>query len=80
MDDHHGNVVHLGEHECSIQRRFQKIIEESPAPCLTPELHQRICATALESTRKVGYHNAGTVEFILAPDGKFYFLDEHLAA
>lgn len=75
LADHHGNVVHLGERECSIQRRFQKIIEESPAPCLEPELRNRICATAVEIAQKAGYHNAGTVEFILAPNGDYYFLE-----
>ncbi len=75
LADHHGNVVHLGERECSIQRRFQKIIEESPAPALAPELRQRICATAVKIARMADYHNAGTVEFILAPDGEFYFLE-----
>jgi len=75
MADHHGNVVHLGERECSIQRRFQKIIEESPAPNLARKLRQEICNTAVEIARKANYHNAGTVEFILAPDGKFYFLE-----
>ncbi|MCP4578236.1 MAG: ATP-grasp domain-containing protein, partial [Deltaproteobacteria bacterium] len=66
MADHHGNVIHLGERECSIQRRFQKIIEESPAPALSPELRRKICETAVEITRKAKYRNAGTVEFILA--------------
>lgn len=75
MADHHGNVVHLGERECSIQRRFQKIIEESPAPGLAPELRRQICNTAVEIVRKANYHNAGTVEFILAPDNEFYFLE-----
>lgn len=75
MADHHGNVIHLGERECSIQRRFQKIIEESPAPSLAPELRRNICETAIEITRKSNYRNAGTVEFILAPDDTFYFLE-----
>ena len=75
LADHHGNVLHLGERECSIQRRFQKIIEESPAPGLQPQLREHICATAVEITKKAGYRNAGTVEFILAPDGDFYFLE-----
>jgi propionyl-CoA carboxylase alpha chain/3-methylcrotonyl-CoA carboxylase alpha subunit/acetyl-CoA/propionyl-CoA carboxylase biotin carboxyl carrier protein len=75
LADHHGNVLHLGERECSIQRRFQKIIEESPAPGLPLQLRERICATAVEITQKAGYRNAGTVEFILAPDGEFYFLE-----
>jgi propionyl-CoA carboxylase alpha chain/3-methylcrotonyl-CoA carboxylase alpha subunit/acetyl-CoA/propionyl-CoA carboxylase biotin carboxyl carrier protein len=75
LADHHGNVVHLGERECSIQRRFQKIVEESPAPGLSPELRERICATAAAVARTAGYRNAGTVEFLLAPDGEFYFLE-----
>ncbi|MBW2285755.1 MAG: ATP-grasp domain-containing protein [Deltaproteobacteria bacterium] len=75
LADHHGNVVHLGERECSIQRRFQKIIEESPAHGLAPELRERICATAVAIARTAGYRNAGTVEFLLAPDGEFYFLE-----
>lgn len=75
MADHHGNVVHLGERECSIQRRFQKIIEESPAPGLDPGLRHRICSMAVDIARKAGYHNAGTVEFILDPHGEFYFLE-----
>jgi propionyl-CoA carboxylase alpha chain/3-methylcrotonyl-CoA carboxylase alpha subunit/acetyl-CoA/propionyl-CoA carboxylase biotin carboxyl carrier protein len=75
LADHHGNIIHLGERECSIQRRFQKIIEESPAPSLAPELRKAICDTAVEITRKAGYRNAGTVEFILAPGDKFYFLE-----
>ena len=75
LADHYGNVIHLGERECSIQRRFQKIIEESPAPALDSKLRRRICAAAVEITRKAGYRNAGTVEFILAPDGEFFFLE-----
>lgn len=75
MADQSGNVIHLGERECSIQRRFQKIIEESPAPCLSPELRQEICDTAVEIVRKARYQNAGTVEFLLAPDNAFYFLE-----
>jgi acetyl-CoA/propionyl-CoA carboxylase, biotin carboxylase, biotin carboxyl carrier protein len=75
MADHHGHVLHMGERDCSIQRRFQKIIEESPAPGLAPALRRQICDTAVEIARKSGYRNAGTVEFILAPDGQFYFLE-----
>jgi len=75
LADQHGNVLHLGERECSIQRRFQKIIEESPAPGLPPQLRERICATAVEIAQKANYRNAGTVEFILAPDGEFFFLE-----
>ena len=75
MADSHGKCVHLWERECSIQRRFQKIIEESPAPGLSPELHQSICDKAVLIAKAANYVNAGTVEFILAPDGKFYFLE-----
>lgn len=73
--DHHGEVIHLGERECSIQRRFQKIIEESPAPGLSKKLRDRICQTAVDIAREAGYRNAGTVEFILSPNNEFYFLE-----
>ncbi|HEY3136687.1 MAG TPA: acetyl-CoA carboxylase biotin carboxylase subunit [Blastocatellia bacterium] len=75
LGDHHGNLIHLFERECSIQRRHQKIIEESPSTALTPELRKRICETALAAGRAIGYTNAGTVEFILAPSGDFYFIE-----
>ncbi|MCA9791844.1 MAG: 3-methylcrotonyl-CoA carboxylase, partial [Candidatus Eremiobacteraeota bacterium] len=68
-------VVHLGERECSIQRRYQKIIEESPSPAMTPELRQKMGEAAVAAARAIGYTNAGTVEFILAEDGSFYFLE-----
>lgn len=70
-----GKVLHLYERECSVQRRFQKIIEESPAPNLPRELRDRICAAAVRLAAAANYRNAGTVEFILAPDGEFYFLE-----
>ena len=73
--DEHGQVVHLGERECSIQRRYQKIIEESPSPAMTPELRQKMGEAAVAAARAIGYTNAGTVEFILAEDGSFYFLE-----
>ncbi|MGD9973461.1 MAG: acetyl/propionyl/methylcrotonyl-CoA carboxylase subunit alpha [Desulfatirhabdiaceae bacterium] len=73
--DAYGNVVHLGERECSIQRRFQKVIEESPAPSLDTGLRTRICETAVEIVRRAKYVNAGTVEFLLTPDGNFFFLE-----
>ncbi len=75
MADRHGHVVHLGERECSIQRRYQKIIEESPSTVLDPALRERMGTLACELARKSGYVNAGTVEFILAPDKQFYFLE-----
>ncbi|WP_022667674.1 acetyl-CoA carboxylase biotin carboxylase subunit [Desulfospira joergensenii] len=75
LADHHGRVIHLGERDCSIQRRFQKIMEESPAPGLTPELRQKICDTAVNIARRAEYCNAGTVEFMLGPDKDFFFLE-----
>jgi propionyl-CoA carboxylase alpha chain/3-methylcrotonyl-CoA carboxylase alpha subunit/acetyl-CoA/propionyl-CoA carboxylase biotin carboxyl carrier protein len=74
LGDTHGHVVHLYERECSVQRRFQKIVEESPSPTLTPALRRDICAAAAGIARNAGYSNAGTVEFIYG-DGKFYFLE-----
>lgn len=73
--DHHGGLIHLGERECSIQRRHQKIIEESPSPAMTPDLRARMGAAAVAAARSVGYANAGTVEFLLDADGAFYFLE-----
>jgi len=75
LGDGTGKVVHLFERECSIQRRFQKIIEESPAPNLAPALRATICEAAVQLAGAANYRNAGTVEFILAPDGAFYFLE-----
>lgn len=73
--DTHGNVVHLGERECSIQRRHQKLIEESPSPVIDDELRQRITSSAVNLIRSIGYVNAGTAEFLLGPDRNFYFLE-----
>jgi len=73
--DEHGNVVHLFERECSIQRRHQKIVEESPSPALTPELRSQMGDAAVRAAKAVGYANAGTVEFLLGEDGQFYFLE-----
>jgi pyruvate carboxylase subunit A len=72
--DRHGNYRHLGERECSIQRRHQKVLEESPSPAITPELRQRMGAAAVEAARACGYVNAGTIEFIFSR-GDFYFLE-----
>ena len=73
--DTHGHVIHLGERECSIQRRFQKLIEESPAPSLPHGLRDRICEAAVRLASAAGYVNAGTVECIVSPDGEFFFLE-----
>ena len=75
LGDGEGNVVHLFERECSLQRRYQKIVEESPAPNLPRELRDRICNAAVELAKAAKYKNAGTVEFILGADGEFYFLE-----
>src|SRR5208282_1142918 len=72
--DLHGRVIHLYERECSIQRRHQKIIEESPGPALTPVLSAAIREAAVAAGKAIAYSNAGTVEFILAPTGEFFFL------
>ena len=75
LGDNHGNLIHLFERECSIQRRHQKIIEESPSPAVSEDLRRRICEAAVAAGRVIGYTNAGTVEFILAPSGEFYFIE-----
>ena len=74
LADDHGNVVHLGERDCSIQRRHQKLVEESPGPSVTPELRERICAIAVEAARAVGYRGAGTVEGLLVGE-RYFFLE-----
>jgi propionyl-CoA carboxylase alpha chain len=75
LGDTFGNVVHLFERECSIQRRHQKLIEESPSVALGDELRRALANAALRAAKEIGYVNAGTVEFLLAPDGRFYFLE-----
>ena len=75
LADHFGNVIHLHERECSIQRRYQKIIEESPSPTLTEDKRQQICETAVKLCKAIGYRNAGTVEFLVDQDLNFYFLE-----
>ena len=75
LADHFGNVIHLHERECTIQRRYQKIIEESPSPTLTEEKRQQICETAVKLCKAIGYRNAGTVEFLVDKNLNFYFLE-----
>ncbi|WP_432821201.1 acetyl-CoA carboxylase biotin carboxylase subunit [Trichloromonas sp.] len=75
MADKHGNVIHLGERDCSIQRRHQKLIEEAPCPVLTPELRQKMGDCAVEAAKSVGYTSVGTMEFLLDQNGDFYFME-----
>jgi 3-methylcrotonyl-CoA carboxylase alpha subunit len=73
--DGEGRIVHLGERECSVQRRHQKVVEETPSPALDPAQRDALCAAGVAAARAAGYVNAGTVEFLLAPDGTFSFLE-----
>ena len=75
LADEHGNVVHLGERECSIQRRHQKLLEEAPSPVITPEQREAMGAVAVKACREIGYSSAGTFEFLLDEDGSFYFME-----
>ncbi|HLW71334.1 MAG TPA: acetyl-CoA carboxylase biotin carboxylase subunit [Candidatus Binataceae bacterium] len=73
--DNHRNAIHLGERDCSIQRRHQKVLEESPSPAMTARLREKMGKAAVRAAEVVGYSNVGTVEFLLAPDGAFYFIE-----
>ncbi|MCL4812144.1 MAG: acetyl-CoA carboxylase biotin carboxylase subunit [Vicinamibacteraceae bacterium] len=75
LGDHHGAVVHLGERECSIQRRHQKLIEEAPSPALTDRQRRKLGSTVVDAARAVQYTNAGTFEFLMDPSGHFYFIE-----
>jgi acetyl-CoA carboxylase biotin carboxylase subunit len=75
LGDHHGNVIHLGERECSIQRRHQKLLEEAPSVALTERQRRKLGATVVDAARAVQYTNAGTFEFLMDPAGRFYFLE-----
>ncbi len=75
LADKHGNVVHLGERDCSIQRKHQKVVEESPSAAIDSELRARMGAVAVKAAKAVGYENAGTIEFLLDKNGEFYFME-----
>ena len=75
LADEHGNCIHLGERECSIQRRHQKLLEEAPSPVITPEQREKMGAVAVNACKEIGYSSAGTFEFLLDEDGSFYFME-----
>jgi acetyl-CoA carboxylase biotin carboxylase subunit len=75
LGDRYGRAIHLGERDCSIQRRHQKLIEESPSPAITPELRREMGDAAVRGIEAIDYVGAGTIEFLLAPDGRYYFLE-----
>jgi acetyl-CoA carboxylase, biotin carboxylase subunit len=75
LGDHHGNVIHLGERECSIQRRHQKLLEESPSVALSDKMRRRMGAIVIDAAKAVQYTNAGTFEFLMDPGGRFYFME-----
>ena len=73
--DEHGNVIHLGERECSVQRRHQKLIEESPSPAVSPELREEMGRVSVQAMERIRYNNVGTVEYLLDEHGRFYFME-----
>jgi len=73
--DEHGHIIHLGERECSVQRRHQKLIEEAPSPAVTPELRREMGEVALSAMRKIAYNNVGTIEFLMDEKGRYYFME-----
>ena len=75
LGDHHGNLVHLGERDCSVQRRHQKLIEESPSPILSEEIRREMGQAAVRGSEAIGYRNAGTMEFLVTPQEEFYFME-----
>ncbi len=75
LADEHGNIIHLGERECSVQRRHQKLVEESPSPAVSPELRREMGEVALKAMRKIAYNNVGTVEFLMDEKGRYYFME-----
>lgn len=75
LGDEHGNVIHLGERDCSLQRKNQKVLEEAPSPAISPEVRKEMCAAAIRAAKAAGYHSAGTIEFLYDRSGKFYFME-----
>src|SRR4029077_17546002 len=75
LADAHGNVIQLGERDCTIQRRHQKLVEESPSPAVSPELRERIGEIAVNAARATGYRSAGTIEGLLTSDGEYFFME-----
>lgn len=75
LADSYGNVIHLGERDCSIQRRHQKLLEEAPSPALSPELREKMGQAAVKAAKSIDYVGAGTIEFLLAPNGEYYFME-----
>ncbi len=75
LADNHGHIIHLGERDCSIQRRHQKIVEEGPSPAMTPKLREKMGVAAIKAAKSVNYQNVGTVEFLLDESGDFYFME-----
>src|SRR5919206_119097 len=75
LGDHYGSVIHLGERECSIQRRHQKLLEESPSPALSDKIRKKMGSVVIDAAKAVQYTNAGTFEFLMDPDGRFYFME-----
>jgi len=75
IGDEHGNIVHLGERDCTLQRRHQKLLEESPSPAINPELRRKLGEAALKGAKKAGYFSAGTIEFLVDSDNNFYFIE-----
>lgn len=75
LGDQYGNIIHLGERECSIQRRYQKLVEESPSTCLSPEMREEIGQTAIRAAKSTHYYSTGTIEFLIDKYGKFYFME-----
>jgi len=79
LGDQHGKVIHLGERECSIQRRHQKLVEESPSPVVDAKQRKELGARVVKALEKIGYTNAGTVEFLMDQDGAMYFIEMNSA-